>query len=136
MNKGVWHNLLQHCASGFEHIPLEVALSEQPGSADKDWREAQDYWMAKILAVFIFLQMADFMTTVATLRLGGAEMNPLVHLFMSIGPIAGLILAKTAVIAVAIGCFFLNKPQVLHRANLVFAGIVLWNVSIIARLLG
>ena len=91
--------------------------------------------MAKLLAVFLLLQVADFMTTVATLRLGGAEMNPLVHLFMSIGPVAGLILAKTAVVAVAIGCFFLNKPRALQRANVVFAGIVVWNVSIIARLL-
>lgn len=92
--------------------------------------------MAKLLAVFLLLQLADFMTTVATLRLGGAEMNPLVHLFMSIGPVTGLILAKVAVIPLAIGCFFLNKPRALQRANVVFACIVVWNISVIARLLG
>jgi hypothetical protein len=86
--------------------------------------------------VFLLLQVADFMTTVATLRLGGVEVNPLVHLFMSLGPMTGLILAKTTVIALAIGCSFWNKPRALQCANVVFAGIVIWNVSVLARLLG
>jgi hypothetical protein len=92
--------------------------------------------MTKILTVFFLLQVADLLTTVATLKLGGTELNPLVHLFMSFGPLTGLILAKTAVTALAIGCSFLNKPRALQSANIVFAGIVVWNVSIIARLLG
>jgi uncharacterized protein DUF5658 len=91
--------------------------------------------MIKILSIFVVLQVADLATTAATLKLGGVEINPLVHTLMIVGPMAGLVLAKLAVVLIAIGCALMNKPRALQRANLVFAGIVVWNISIIARLL-
>jgi hypothetical protein len=91
--------------------------------------------MNKILSVYTLLQFADLATTAVTMRLGGVELNPLVHLFMTIGPLAGLLLAKLVAMLAALGCVFLKKPRPLRCANLVFAAIVAWNLTIIARLL-
>jgi len=91
--------------------------------------------MNKILSIYTLLQLADLATTAVTLRLGGVEVNPLVHVFMAVGPLVGLLLAKLVAMLAAIGCVFLKKPRALRCANLVFAGIVLWNLTIIARLL-
>jgi Domain of unknown function (DUF5658) len=91
--------------------------------------------MNKILSIYTFLQLADMATTAVTMRLGGVEINPLVHVFMSVGPLVGLLLAKLVAMIAAMGCVFLKKPRPLRCANLVFAGIVVWNLSIIARLL-
>jgi Domain of unknown function (DUF5658) len=91
--------------------------------------------MNKILSIYTFLQLADMATTAVTMRLGGVEINPLVHVFMSVGPLLGLLLAKLVAMIAAMGCVFLKKPRPLRCANLVFAGIVAWNLSIIARLL-
>jgi hypothetical protein len=91
--------------------------------------------MNKILSVYTLLQFADLATTAVTMRLGGVELNPLVHLFMTIGPLAGLLLAKLVAMLAAMGCVFLKKPRPLRCANLVFAAIVAWNLTIIARLL-
>jgi hypothetical protein len=91
--------------------------------------------MNKILSVYTLLQFADLATTAVTMRLGGVELNPLVHLFMTIGPLAGLLLAKLVAMLAAMGCVFLKKPRPLRCANLVFAAIVAWNLTIIARFL-
>jgi hypothetical protein len=91
--------------------------------------------MTKILSVFFLLQIADLATTVWTLKLGGAEINPLVLAFMTAGPLMGLFLAKVVVMLVAVGCALLSKHRTLQRANVVFAGIVAWNLSVIARLI-
>lgn len=90
--------------------------------------------MVKALWIFVFLQVADLGTTVAVLRLGGVEENPLVKFFMAFGPVEGLILAKLVTVAIGVACFLSTKPRALRLANFVFAAIVAWNLSIIARL--
>ena len=91
--------------------------------------------MANILIVFFALQVADAATTLVALRLGGAEDNPLIHMFMSIGPLAGLILAKAIVLLIAFGCALSSRTRALRHANFAFTGIVAWNLIVIARLL-
>ena len=56
-------------------------------------------------------------------------------MFMSIGPLAGLLLAKVVVLLIAFGCTLSSRPRVLRRANVVFTGIVVWNLIVIAWLL-
>jgi len=91
--------------------------------------------MVKALWVFVFLQAADLGTTMAVLRLGGVEENPLVKLLMAFGPVEGLLLAKLVTLAIGLGCFLSTKPRALRTANFTFAAIVAWNLSIIARLI-
>jgi hypothetical protein len=91
--------------------------------------------MARILFVFFLLQIADLATTLVTLNLGGAEKNPLIQAFMSIGPVEGIIYAKIVVLLFAIGCSISRKRRLLQWANVVFAGIVVWNLVVITALL-
>ena len=90
--------------------------------------------MRKALLIFVFLQLADLVTTVVVFRLGGVEQNPLVRLLMGVGPVQGVILAKVVALGIGAGCVLAAKHRALRVANLVFAGIVIWNLSIIARL--
>lgn len=85
----------------------------------------------KELILFAFLQVLDVGTTVLALKLGGHEKNPLIRQFMVMGPITGLVVSKIMVIAFAGGCAFLGKPRPVMYANLLFAGIVVWNVGVI-----
>jgi hypothetical protein len=91
--------------------------------------------MTNVLLIFFLLQLADLATTLVTMRLGGVELNPMVRMFMSVGPVAGLFLAKLVVLAIAVGCALASKYRTLRRANIVFTGIVIWNITVIARLL-
>lgn len=90
--------------------------------------------MLKALLIFVTLQVADLGTTAAVLRLGGVEENPLVKHFMALGPLEGLILAKLVSVTIGVACFLKTKHRALRLANIVFAAIVAWNLSIIARL--
>jgi len=90
--------------------------------------------MLKMFLIFGFLQLADLITTVTVFRLGGIEENPLVKHFMFLGPVEGVIIAKIMALAIGAGCFLATKYRALKLANIVFAGIVVWNLSIIARL--
>jgi len=90
--------------------------------------------MLKALLIFSFLQLADLGTTVAVLRLGGVEENPLVKHLMAFGPVQGLVLAKLVTLAIGVACFLSTKPRALRLANVVFTAIIAWNLSIIARL--
>ena len=90
--------------------------------------------MLTVFVLFAFLQLADLGSTVAVLRCGGTEQNPLIQQLMILGPIQGIIVAKVMALAVGAGCYWAAKPRVLRVANLVFGGIVLWNLTILARL--
>ena len=99
-------------------------------------REGSRQWsMRKILYLFVVLQSADLLTTVLALKLGGVEENAVVQAFMSVGPYAGLILSKLVVLSLALGFALWSKQATLRRANVVFAAIVAWNLTVIVRLL-
>jgi hypothetical protein len=83
---------------------------------------------------FIFLQLADFATTMIALHMGGVEKNFLVSHFMVIGSLQGLILSKVIVLGVAVIAVRLRKHSVLRWVNVIFGGVVLWNLVVIARL--
>jgi hypothetical protein len=86
------------------------------------------------LNFFILLQILDVATTMVVLAMGGSENNPIVAHLMSFGPVGGLIVSKVFVISVATAGAFLHKARGIRLANVVFCGVVVWNVSIIARL--
>jgi hypothetical protein len=90
--------------------------------------------MLKALLIFAILQLADLGTTVAVFKHGGVELNPLVQHFLILGPVLGVILVKVLALAIGLGCFIMAKYRALLMANVVFAGIVVWNLSILARL--
>lgn len=84
--------------------------------------------------IFISLQSADLATTMLALHMGGVEKNSLVSHFMVIGSLQGLILSKVILLGIAMLAVRLRKYAVLRWANVIFSGVVLSNVVVIARL--
>jgi hypothetical protein len=81
--------------------------------------------------VFISLQALDVVTTLIVLRMGGSEANPLVSRFMLVGSLHGLLYSKVLALAIATFAVRSRRLRVLRIANVVFAGIVLWNLFVI-----
>jgi hypothetical protein len=81
--------------------------------------------------VFISLQALDFVTTLIVLRMGGSEANPLVSRFMLVGSLQGLLFTKVLALTIAVVAVRARKYRVLRVVNVVFAGVVLWNLFVI-----
>ncbi len=80
---------------------------------------------------FSFLQLLDFLTTVAFLVNGVGEANPLVRAMMvyAPNPLMGLAFVKVAAVALALICWRAGRFQVVDRMNLFFALVVTWNLT-------
>ena len=86
--------------------------------------------MSTIFFQFAYLQLLDFLSTLAFLALGIEEGNPVVRLAMhwAPSPVAGLALTKLAAMGLGIFCLLGDKDRLLGRINLVFAVVVAWNL--------
>ena len=84
----------------------------------------------QLLWQYSYLQVLDFLTTVAFLVNGVREGNPLVRMALSLplNPIASLLLVKTLALLLGFYCWRVGKRQLLLRINLLFAVLVAWNV--------
>lgn len=92
-------------------------------------------FFTRLTLLFVALQCADVVTTLLALRLGGVEKNSLVSYLMLFGSLEGLIVSKLLVLAIALFAVMTLRYRALRWANVAFTGIVLWNVSIILRLI-
>jgi hypothetical protein len=100
-------------------ISQRVALS--PGG------EAQ---MNQMLLNYSYLQILDFLTTIAFLVNGVKEANPLVRfaLTMSPSPISALVGVKIAAVLLGLYCWRMGRQRLLGRINVLFALVVAWNL--------
>ncbi|MBK5292619.1 MAG: hypothetical protein JJE04_13195 [Acidobacteriia bacterium] len=83
-----------------------------------------------IIWQFSYLQMLDFLTTVAFLALGVQEGNPLVRWAIAVAPspVYGLAAVKIAALCLGIYCMRMGKLRLLTRINYMFALVVAWNM--------
>ncbi|MEZ5399140.1 MAG: DUF5658 family protein [Bryobacteraceae bacterium] len=79
---------------------------------------------------YSYLQVLDFLTTIAFLLVGVEEGNPLVRMALLVAPspIAGLAAVKVCALALGLYCVWLRKHRLLARINLMFAIVVAWNL--------
>jgi Domain of unknown function (DUF5658) len=86
--------------------------------------------MNQLLLQYSYLQVLDFMTTVAFLLHGVHEGNPLVRaaLQYSPNPLVALLAIKVLAVALGIYCWKGGREKLLNRINLLFAGVVAWNM--------
>ncbi len=86
--------------------------------------------MNQLLVQYSYLQVLDFMTTIAFLLNGVREGNPLVRLAVQItpSPLGGLLLIKAAAIVLGIYCWRAGRERLLTRINILFAVVVAWNM--------
>lgn len=92
--------------------------------------------MNHLLLQYSYLQVLDFLTTLAFLLHGVREGNPVVRwaLGLTPSPLGGLVLIKIVAIALGIACWRLGRGRLLWRMNLLFALVVAWNIlAIIVR---
>ncbi len=87
--------------------------------------------MNQLLLQYSYLQILDFMTTVAVLMNGVREGNPLVRMALQISPhpLGGLLLVKIAAIGLGIYCWRGGRERLLTRINILFALVVAWNIA-------
>ena len=84
----------------------------------------------QILLQYSYLQMLDFLTTIAFLVNGVKEGNPLVRFALTMGanPIGGLVLIKLLAVVLGIYCWRMGREQLLSRINILFAVLIAWNL--------
>jgi len=72
----------------------------------------------------------DFMTTVAFLLRGVHEGNPLVRAALQYAPnpLGGLLAVKILAVGLGIYCWRGGRNRLLTKMNILFAGIVAWNM--------
>lgn len=101
-----------------------IAASVAPNQPSADARE---------LIIFIGLQCLDLLTTLAVFAHGGVELNPVVHALMPwMGRLPAIVVSK--VILVSLVLLLNRRRRILHFANLLYTGIVTWNVMILLAL--
>jgi hypothetical protein len=82
--------------------------------------------------VFIYLQLLDFLTTLVGFKLGATEASPFIaKLIHATSPAWGV--AASKVVALGIGglCVALNRMKIVYWINYWYAGLVVWNLSMI-----
>jgi len=93
----------------------------------------------RLLVQFSYLQVLDFLSTIAFLVNGIKEANPLVRwvVEMTPNPIAGLLAIKFLAILLGVYCWRIGRERLLSKINLVFATLVAWNlIALIVGTLG
>ena len=92
--------------------------------------------MNQLLLHYSYLQVLDFLTTIAFLVNGVKEANPLVRLALNMGhnPIGSLIGVKVLAVLLGIYCWRMGRERLLTRINAMFALVIAWNL--IALILG
>lgn len=90
----------------------------------------------QLLLQYSYLQILDFLTTIAFLVNGVKEGNPLVRFALTVNasPIAGLILIKLLAVVLGLYCWRMGRQQLLARINILFAVLIAWNlIALIIR---
>jgi hypothetical protein len=86
--------------------------------------------MNQLILQYTYLQVLDFMTTLAFLLHGVHEANPLVRVALkfSSNPMNGLLLIKLLAVGLGLYCWKAGRERLLGRMNLLFAIVVAWNL--------
>jgi hypothetical protein len=84
----------------------------------------------QLLWQYSYLQILDFLTTIAFLVQGVQEGNPLVRFAISAGsnPLGGLLAVKILAVLLGIYCWRLGRQKLLLRINVLFAVLIAWNL--------
>ena len=87
--------------------------------------------MNQVLMQYSYLQVLDFLTTTVFLMHGLQEANPMVRLALqwAPSPVGGLLLVKLVAVGLGLYCWKVGKQRLLSRVNILFAGLVAWNLA-------
>jgi hypothetical protein len=93
-------------------------------------RESSASSLFGLLLQFSYLQVLDFLTTIAFLLHGVQEGNPFVRWCLMLGhnPLAGLFAVKALALGLGAYCWWMRKARLLQRINILFAALITWNL--------
>ena len=84
------------------------------------------------IQVFIYLQLLDFLTTLIGFHIGASEASPfIVKLIHATTPAVGVGLSKLVGVAIGAICVAVHRERLVRWINYWYAGLVVWNLSII-----
>ncbi len=84
------------------------------------------------IQIFVYLQLLDFLTTMAGFKVGAYEVSPfIVKLIHSSSPLLGLVASKAIGLIVGGLCIALNRVRLIALINYWYAGLVVWNLCVI-----
>jgi hypothetical protein len=83
------------------------------------------------IQIFLYLQLLDFLTTLIGMKIGLGEASPFVRWLMALDPAVGLALSKLVAFTLGGLCIWLNKRHLVRWINYWYAGLVVWNMSLI-----
>ena len=88
------------------------------------------------IQIFIYLQVLDFMTTMIGFHLGASEASPFIaKLIHATSPAMGVGLSKLVGLGVGGLCVALGRQRLISWINYWYAGLIVWNMSIITIVL-
>ncbi len=84
------------------------------------------------IQIFIYLQLLDFLTTLAGFKLGASEASPFIaKLIHATSPAFGVALSKVVALGIGGLCVAMNRVRLVGWINYWYAGVVVWNLSMI-----
>lgn len=86
--------------------------------------------MNQQLIQYSYLQILDFLTTVAFLMTGVKEGNPIVRAVLAYSPsaVVGLMIVKIVAVLLGVYCWRMGRTRTLTRINILFAVVIAWNL--------
>jgi len=85
----------------------------------------------QLILQYSYLQVLDFLTTIAFMINGVKEGNPLVRFAVNVAPhpLSGLLMVKALALALGLYCWMRGREKLLNRMNILFAILVAWNLA-------
>ena len=87
------------------------------------------------VAIFLYLQILDVLSTLIGFSLGNTEASPFVRLLVRFGPAAGLVLSKVVALGLVAACFALKRMRMIRFINYWYAGLIVWNLFVVLNVL-
>jgi len=86
------------------------------------------------LALFLYLQVLDVLTTLVGFSLGASEASPFISALIRWGPLAGTLASKLFAVAILGACLWHRRLYLLRWVNVWYAVLTAWNLCIVLRL--
>jgi hypothetical protein len=85
----------------------------------------------QLILQYSYLQVLDFLTTLAFMINGVQEGNPVVRLALRYAPhpLSGLLAVKVVAIMLGVYCWMRGRERLLTRMNVLFAVLIAWNLA-------
>jgi hypothetical protein len=85
------------------------------------------------IKIFMYLQVLDFVTTIAGFRLGLIEGSPIVHWVTQthVGPVLGVAASKLLAFMLGGICCWLRRHSLLRKMNYWYVAAVTWNFTLL-----